>query len=56
MSCHENEQLVTKFCNLFTQPDIEKIAALTTEDVEYHNMPWETSLDTRPSANCWGLS
>jgi len=43
MSCHENEQLVTKFCNLFTQPDIEKIAALTTEDVEYHNMPWETS-------------
>lgn len=38
-----NKNLVIDFCNLFLQPDIEKIAALTTEDVVYHNMPWEPS-------------
>jgi limonene-1,2-epoxide hydrolase len=38
-----NERFVTEFCNLFMQPDIEKIVALTTEDVVYHNMPWDPS-------------
>lgn len=38
-----NVDLVTGFCNLFTQPDIEKIVALTNEDIVYHNMPWEPS-------------
>lgn len=43
MTSPENEKLVTNFCNLFTQPDIEKITALASESIEYHNMPWEPS-------------
>jgi limonene-1,2-epoxide hydrolase len=39
----ENKKLVTDFCNLFMQSDIEKIVALTTEDIVYHNMPWNAS-------------
>ncbi|MBI3302872.1 MAG: nuclear transport factor 2 family protein [Deltaproteobacteria bacterium] len=36
-----NEKLVTDFCNSFFSADINKVVSYLTEDVYYHNIPWQ---------------
>ncbi len=35
------DELVTEFCNLWSSPDPEALAAYFTEDAVYHNIPME---------------
>ena len=37
----EHEQFVTDFCNSLASGDMDKVVAHLSEDVFYHNMPWE---------------
>lgn len=37
----ENEKKVTDFCNSLFDADMAKSVQYLSEDVEYHNMPWE---------------
>lgn len=35
----ENELFIKKFCELFLQPDVEKVISLTSPDIVYNNIP-----------------
>ena len=37
----DNEQLVTEFCHSLAKGDMTQVVAYLTDDVFYHNMPWE---------------
>ena len=36
-----NEKTVTDFCNSLLSRDMNKLVSYLTEDVFYHNMPWQ---------------
>ena len=36
-----NEKTVTDFCNALRDRSMNKLVSYLTEDVYYHNMPWE---------------
>ena len=36
-----NEQTVTEFCNALLGRDMNKLVSYLTEDVYYHNIPWQ---------------
>ena len=37
----EHEQFVTEFCHSLTGGDMNKVVSYLSDDVFYHNMPWE---------------
>lgn len=37
----ENEALVTEFCNALGSGNMDTVVSYLSEDVFYHNMPWE---------------
>ena len=37
----ENEALVTEFCNALSSGNMDTVVSYLSEDVFYHNIPWE---------------
>lgn len=37
----ENEKLVTEFCQSLRSADMAKVVSYLSEDVVYHNIPWQ---------------
>jgi limonene-1,2-epoxide hydrolase len=37
----ENEKIVTEFCQSLLSADMAKVVTYLSEDVFYHNIPWE---------------
>jgi len=37
----ENEKIVTEFCQSLLSADTAKVVTYLSEDIVYHNLPWE---------------
>lgn len=49
----EPAELVTEFCALWANPDLETILSYFTEDAVYHNIPMAPAEGWRRFGNCF---